>query len=71
MKKILSMVVLAAAFAMVGCCGTADKKACETPCEQPASCEQCEAAPAEAPVEAPAEAPVEAPAEAPVAAPAE
>ncbi|MBQ0081565.1 MAG: hypothetical protein KBS95_08485 [Alistipes sp.] len=69
MKKIFSIAILAAAFAMVGCAGNANKKAeekcdcCKEKCEQ---C-QCEAAPAEAaPAEAaPAEAPAEVPAEVP------
>ncbi|MBQ5855599.1 MAG: hypothetical protein IIW50_07360 [Alistipes sp.] len=65
MKKILSLVVLAAAVAMVSCAGNNNKK-CDKACE-PAACEQCEKAPecqgcpaaeaapaAEAPVEAPA-----------------
>ena len=65
MKKIFSLVVLFAAVAMVGCCGTGNKKADE---KAATPCEQCEATPAECPAataEAPAEAPVEAPAEAP------
>ena len=69
MKKIFAIVILAAAFAMVGCAGNANKKAeekcdcCKEKCEK---C-QCEAAATTevAPAEAPAEAPVETPAETP------
>ena len=65
MKKILSLVVLVAAVAMVGCAGNCKKNAAAAE-ENKACCEQCEeckaaeaeAAPAEA-VEAPAEAPAE------------
>lgn len=42
MKKILSLVVLAAAVAMVSCAGNNNKK-CDKACE-PAACEQCEKA---------------------------
>lgn len=66
MKKILSLVVVVAAVAMVSCAGNNTKKA-EATCE-PAACAQCDeaatcpeaAAPAaEAPAEAPAEVPAE------------
>ena len=65
MKKIFSIAILAAAFAMVGCAGNANKKAEEVKCDCcQEKCEQCQAA-VEAPAEAPAEAPVETPAETP------
>ena len=59
MKKILSLVVLVAAVAMVSCAGNNNKKsntcepaACEQCCEKPAECAGC---PCEAPAEAAAE----------------
>lgn len=66
MKKILSLVVLVAAVAMVSCAGNNNKKAnacdpaaCEQCCEKPAECTECpcEAAPEAAPVEVAPEAP--------------
>ena len=68
MKKILSLVVLVAATAMISCCGNKAKKAdCPADCpvvECPADCQGCPAAPApEAAPEALAEAPAEAPAQ--------
>ena len=67
MKKILSLVVLFAATAMISCCGNNTKKAdcpaaAECPAtECPAECPGCpaEAAPAEAAPETPAEAPAQ------------
>ncbi|MBQ7856489.1 MAG: hypothetical protein IJ348_05180 [Alistipes sp.] len=64
MKKILSLVVLFAATAMISCCGNNAKKAeasccegCKTECAACPSAEGCEAAApaAEAPAEAPAQ----------------
>ena len=43
MKKILSLVVLVAALAMVSCAGNNNKKKCDKVCE-PVTCEQCEKA---------------------------
>ncbi len=70
MKKILSLVVLVAAVAMVSCIGNNNKKSnacepaaceqcCEQSCEKPAECAgcPCEAAPEAAPAEVAPEAP--------------
>ena len=70
MKKILALVVLFAATAMISCCGNNAKKAeCPAAAECPAvECPaDCCGAPAEAAPEAPAEAAPEAAPEAPAA----